>query len=46
VWFKAPGVGGSADFELTGSPAYLPSTRARIVFGVYKSKLIYLREVY
>jgi hypothetical protein len=46
VWFKAPGVGGSALVEMAGAPAYLPSTQARIVFGVYKSKLIYLREVY
>jgi hypothetical protein len=49
VWFKAPGVGGNANIEMgltPASPAYLPSTRGKIVFGVYKSKLIYLREVY
>jgi hypothetical protein len=27
-------------------PPWLPSTRARAVFGVHKSPLIYLREVY
>jgi uncharacterized repeat protein (TIGR01451 family) len=26
--------------------SYLPSTRARAVFGIYKSPLIYIREVY
>ena len=28
------------------NPAWLPSTIGRAVFGVYKSPLIYVREVY
>jgi MSHA biogenesis protein MshQ len=43
-----PGAGktGSAMFNMTGAPAWLPSTLAQAVFGVYKSNFIYLREVY
>jgi MSHA biogenesis protein MshQ len=46
-WLKAPGAGnhGSAEF-LMNNPPWLPSTTGRAVFGVYKSPLIYLREVY
>jgi MSHA biogenesis protein MshQ len=46
-WLSAPGAGktGSADFQVN-NPAWLPSTVGRAVFGVYKSPLIYLREVY
>lgn len=46
-WLKAPGAGnqGSADFQMD-NPAWLPSTIGRAVFGVYRSPLIYLREVY
>jgi hypothetical protein len=49
LWLQAPGRGniGSAYLQVTdGNPAWLPSTRARATFGVYKSPLIYLREVY
>jgi MSHA biogenesis protein MshQ len=48
IWFKAPGVGGNAVVQMgaLGLPSYLPSTQGKIVFGVYKSKLIYFREVY
>jgi MSHA biogenesis protein MshQ len=43
-----PGAGrtGSAMFNMTGPPAWLPSTLAQAVFGVYKSNFIYLRELY
>ncbi|MDL2353625.1 MAG: DUF11 domain-containing protein [Pseudomonadota bacterium] len=46
-WLKAPGAGnvGSAEYQMT-NPAWLTSTIGRAVFGVYKSPLIYLREVY
>lgn len=39
---------GGMDFTVSGgkSGAWLPSTKARATFGVYKSPLIYLREVY
>lgn len=39
---------GSVELWMTdpGNPAWLPSTIARIVFGVYKSPLIFIREVY
>ncbi len=45
---KAPGAGnaGHADTRIHGSPAWLPSTVGRASFGVYKSKLIYIRELY
>ena len=45
---KAPGAGsvGHADTTINGSPAWLPSTVGRATFGVYKSKLIYIREMY
>jgi MSHA biogenesis protein MshQ len=47
IWLKAPGAGnnGSADVQMN-NPAWLPSTIGRATFGVYKSPLIYLREVY
>ena len=43
-----PGAGktGSAMFNMTGAPAWLPSTLAQAVFGIYKSNFIYLRERY
>jgi MSHA biogenesis protein MshQ len=46
-WLAAPGAGktGSAQFQMN-DPAWLPSAVGRAVFGVYKSPLIYLREVY
>lgn len=46
-WLRAPGAGnnGSAEFYMN-NPGWLPSTTGRAVFGVYKSPLIYLREVY
>jgi MSHA biogenesis protein MshQ len=38
---------GSFDLTLGGTAsAWLPSTKARITFGVYRSPLIYLREIY
>jgi uncharacterized repeat protein (TIGR01451 family) len=43
----ARGTQGSVDYTLDSSDAvWLPSTQARATFGVYKSPLIYLREVY
>ncbi|WP_332877985.1 DUF11 domain-containing protein [Massilia sp. S19_KUP03_FR1] len=47
-FIAAPGAGktGSATFNMTGAPAWLPSTQAQAVFGAYKSNFIYLREVY
>ncbi len=47
-FIPAPGAGktGSAMFNMTGAPAWLPSTLAQAVFGGYKSNFIYLREVY
>lgn len=46
-WLKAPGAGntGSAQFTM-GSPAWLPSTSGRAVFGVFNSPFLYLREMY
>jgi uncharacterized repeat protein (TIGR01451 family) len=48
VWLKAPGAGnsGSAMMKMTGAPSWLPSTVGQAVFGIYKSPLIYIREVY
>ena len=49
VFVQSPGRGnvGSVDFTLGSSVTpWLPSTRARATFGLYKSSLIYLREVY
>jgi uncharacterized repeat protein (TIGR01451 family) len=38
---------GSLDLTLGGTASiWLPSTRARITFGIYRSPLIYLREIY
>jgi hypothetical protein len=43
----ARGTQGSVDYTVDSSEApWLPSTQARATFGVYKSPLIYLREVY
>lgn len=43
----ARGTQGSVDYTVDSSDApWLPSTQARATFGVYKSPLIYLREVY
>ena len=46
-WLRAPGAGnsGSAEYQMN-DPAWLPSTTGRAVFGVYKSPLLYLREMY
>jgi uncharacterized repeat protein (TIGR01451 family) len=46
-WLKAPGAGntGSAEFRMS-NPAWLPTTVGRAVFGIYKSPLIYVREIY
>jgi uncharacterized repeat protein (TIGR01451 family) len=50
VWLAAPGNGnvGSGLLDLTGrgSPPWLPSTLARVTFGIYQSPLIYIRELY
>lgn len=47
---QSPGRGvlGSVDFTLGGgnAGAWLPSTKARATFGIYRSPVIYLREVY
>jgi MSHA biogenesis protein MshQ len=41
------GTVGSVDYTLDSAAApWLPSTQARATFGLYKSPLIYLREVY
>lgn len=47
-FLAAPGAGktGSALFNMTGAPAWLPSTQAQAVFGAYRSNFLYLREVY
>ncbi|WP_026132533.1 DUF11 domain-containing protein [Janthinobacterium sp. CG3] len=42
---RAPGVGGGAELRM-GDPLWLPSTVARLVFGQYRSPLIYLRELH
>jgi uncharacterized repeat protein (TIGR01451 family) len=50
LWLQAPGAGfaGSGYVDLTGlgSPSWLPSTLGRVTFGIYKSPLIYIREMY
>jgi hypothetical protein len=48
LWLQAPGAGnnGSATVSVPGAPGWLPSTAARDVFGTYKSRVIYMREVY
>jgi uncharacterized repeat protein (TIGR01451 family) len=49
LFLQSPGRGktGSVDFTLGSALApWLPSTPARATFGLYKSPLIYLREVY
>jgi len=43
----ARGTIGSVDYTLDSTAApWLPSTQARATFGLYRSPLIYLREVY
>jgi MSHA biogenesis protein MshQ len=37
---------GSVDYIVPGALDWLPSTRARATFGIFKSPVIYLREVY
>lgn len=46
-FLKPPGSGntGSAEFAMN-NPAWLPSTKGRVVFGIFKSPLIYVREVF
>jgi MSHA biogenesis protein MshQ len=49
AWLRAPGSGndGSGFVRIDNSAApWLPSVIARAVFGVYKSHLIYVREMY
>ncbi|MGZ5199991.1 MAG: DUF6701 domain-containing protein [Telluria sp.] len=48
LWVAAPGAGrnGSATVTVPGAPAWLPSTAAQAVFGTYRSKFVYIREVY
>ena len=47
---KSPGRGNVGSFDLTvaggNAGIWLPSTRGRVTFGVYRSPLIYLREIY
>ncbi|GAB3447593.1 hypothetical protein NX773_15900 [Massilia solisilvae] len=48
-WLKAAGAGnaGSASVTMDATLApWLPSTTGTVVFGVYRSRLIYIREVY
>ncbi|MFL6675349.1 MAG: DUF6701 domain-containing protein [Massilia sp.] len=49
LWLAAPGPGnvGSAWLQWVDVLVpWLPGTRARVVYGIYKSPLIYVREVY
>jgi MSHA biogenesis protein MshQ len=48
LWVAAPGAGrnGSATVTVPGGPAWLPTTSAQAVFGTYRSKFVYIREVY
>lgn len=48
VVLAAPGSGnfGSTQLTLKGSPAWLPVTVGQATFGVYRSPVIYIREVY
>jgi hypothetical protein len=48
VTMLAPGAGntGSAMVQITGTQPWLPSTIGQIAFGIYKSSVIYIREVY
>lgn len=49
AWLQAPGAGndGSGFVQMSNAAApWLPSTSARVVFGIYKSALLYAREVY
>jgi MSHA biogenesis protein MshQ len=44
----APGANktGSAQLQISGTQPWLPSTKALIAFGIYKSRIIFIREVY
>ncbi|MES2150997.1 MAG: polymer-forming cytoskeletal protein [Pseudomonadota bacterium] len=43
----APGAGNSGSVDLrANAPTWLPSNTARLVFGIYKSPLLYSQEVY
>jgi hypothetical protein len=48
IWLKAPGAGfnGSAMVKMQNGAAWLPVTQGHVTFGVYKSPVIYIREVY
>lgn len=47
LYLRAPGVGNSGSVDVRGGdPVWLPSTVSRLVFGLYKSPVIYLRESY
>jgi hypothetical protein len=50
LWLAPPGNGniGSGLLDMTGkgSPLWLPTTLARVTFGIYQSPLIYIREIY
>lgn len=47
LYLRAPGAGNNGSVDVRGGdPVWLPSTVARLVFGLYKSPLIYLRELY
>lgn len=48
-WLKAAGAGNAGSASVTMDAAlapWLPSTTGKVVFGVYRSRLIYIREVY
>lgn len=47
LYLRAPGAGnnGGVDVQMN-NPLWLPSTVARLVFGLYRSPLIYVRELY
>jgi hypothetical protein len=50
LWLQPPGTGnngsGYMDITANGSDPALPGTLGRVTFGIYKSPLIYIREVY
>ncbi|MES2257588.1 MAG: DUF11 domain-containing protein [Pseudomonadota bacterium] len=47
ILLQAPGTGNNGQVDITASnPSWLPSTKARVVFGIYRSPFIYLREMY
>jgi MSHA biogenesis protein MshQ len=45
ILLPKPGISGYVDITAK-NPVWLPSTKTRIVYGVYRSPLIYIRELY